>query len=118
MTRTCQVLVEGGYDGLLKAGVHYVPVRRDLANLADALLIVRDPSAVDRITRRAFEDLFLAGKLTYASAAAKLDEAMAGAPVRPRRGNILPLSSRFPPGQSALTTHSPTSAKQISARGQ
>jgi hypothetical protein len=84
MTRTCQVLVEGEYDGLLKAGVHYVPVRRDLGNLADALLIVRDPAAVDRMTQRAFEDLFLAGKLTYANAAASLGEAMAVAPARSR----------------------------------
>jgi hypothetical protein len=84
MTRTCQVLVEGDYDGLLTAGVHYVPVRRDLANLDEALLITRDPKAVDRMTQRAFDDLFLAGKLTYASAAVKLDEAMTDAPARPR----------------------------------
>ncbi len=86
LTRTCQVLVEGEYDGLLRAGDHYVPVRPDLGNLADALAIVRDAAAVDRMTQRAFEDLFLAGKLTYATAACSLMKAL-NVPAAPRSGD-------------------------------
>jgi hypothetical protein len=84
LTRTCQVLVEGEYDGLLQAGVHYVPVRRDLANMSEALAAIRDHAAVDRMTQRAFEDLVLAGKLTYAAVAREFNEALAGVPSRPR----------------------------------
>jgi hypothetical protein len=86
LTRTCQILVEGEYDGLFQAGAHYVPVRRDLANLADALAVVRDSAAVDRMTLRAYEDLFLAGKLTYAAAARALGDAL-DIPASPRSGD-------------------------------
>lgn len=84
LTRTCQVLVEGEYDGLLQAGVHYVPVRRDLSNMPDALAAIKDHAAVDRMTQRAFEDLVLAGKLTYAAVAREFDQALAGVPSRSR----------------------------------
>ena len=36
-TRTCQVLVEGEYSGVLRPGEHYIPVRKDLSNLDDVL---------------------------------------------------------------------------------
>jgi hypothetical protein len=49
VTRTCQVLVEGEYGGLLMPWRHYVPVRRDLSDLADALEYVRDPAALQVI---------------------------------------------------------------------
>jgi hypothetical protein len=86
ITRTCQVLVQGEYDGLLKAGVHYVPVRPDLADLPEALAAIRDAAAADRMTQRAFEDVYLAGKLTYATVAGQLDAEMGGHPARGRSG--------------------------------
>jgi hypothetical protein len=86
ITRTCQVLVRGEYDGLLKAGVHYVPVRPDLADLPEALAAVRDAAHVDRMTQRAFEDVYLAGKLTYATVAGHLDAEMAARPARRQPG--------------------------------
>lgn len=36
-TKTCQILLEGDYNGVLRAGEHYISVRRDLANLDDAM---------------------------------------------------------------------------------
>jgi spore maturation protein CgeB len=36
-TETCQILLEGGYNGILEPDVHYIAVRRDLANLDEAL---------------------------------------------------------------------------------
>jgi len=37
ITKTAQVLVEGRYSGVLEPGRHYIPLRRDLANLDEAL---------------------------------------------------------------------------------
>lgn len=36
-TRTCQVLLEGSYAGVLKPNEHYIPVRKDLMDLPEAL---------------------------------------------------------------------------------
>lgn len=36
-TRTCQVLLEGDYAGVLKPNEHYIPVRKDLMDLPEAL---------------------------------------------------------------------------------
>jgi len=36
-TKTCQVLIEGGYNGILRADEHYICVKKDLSNIEDAL---------------------------------------------------------------------------------
>jgi hypothetical protein len=78
ITRTCQVLVEGEYDGLLKPGVHYLPLRRDWANLDEVLAQVRDTALLEKVAQRAFEDLYLSGRLTYAAAAEAFDKGLSG----------------------------------------
>jgi hypothetical protein len=65
LTRTCQVLVEGEYDGVLKPHVHYLPLRRDLGNLDEVLHQVKDAALLDRLTARAYEDVCLSGRYTY-----------------------------------------------------
>lgn len=46
-TRTCQILLEGSYAGLLQPNEHYIPVRKDLMDLPDALR--RAANDVERI---------------------------------------------------------------------
>ncbi len=41
-TRTCQILLEGDYNGILRAGEHYIPVRKDLSDLPAAVERFRD----------------------------------------------------------------------------
>ena len=36
-TKTCQVLIEGEYNGILKADEHFISVKKDLSNVAEAL---------------------------------------------------------------------------------
>jgi hypothetical protein len=36
-TETCQILLEGNYNGILEPDVHYIAVRHDLSNLEEAL---------------------------------------------------------------------------------
>jgi hypothetical protein len=54
-TKTCQLLLEGEYNGILKAGTHYVAVKKDLSNLRDAIDQVRDESHRRRIVEQAYE---------------------------------------------------------------
>jgi hypothetical protein len=54
-TKTLQILVEGSYGGVFEAGVHYVPVRRDASNLADAMEQLRDPRHCGAIVERAYD---------------------------------------------------------------
>lgn len=85
ITRTCQVLVEGEYDGVLRPGTHYLPIRRDFGNLDEVLAMIRDDSVVEKVTRQAYEDVFLSGQYTYAAAARAFDTALPPEPVEPRR---------------------------------
>lgn len=64
-TRTCQILTEGAYNGILQAGVHYIELKRDFSNIADVLREV----ALDRqrleMTEKAFADIVASGRYTY-----------------------------------------------------
>lgn len=54
-TKTCQILVEGRYNGILRPGEHYIPLKADLSNLDEALRQFRDPSERARITASAYQ---------------------------------------------------------------
>lgn len=54
-TRTCQILMRGRYNDILREDEHYLGVDHDLTNLEDVLARFRDPSVRDRTTARALE---------------------------------------------------------------
>lgn len=56
-TRTCQLLVEGHYNGILQADRHYIPVKRDLSNILDAIDRFKDPGHRARIAAEAHDDV-------------------------------------------------------------
>ena len=72
VTRTAQVLVEGSYSGVLEPERHYIPVRRDLTDLAEALERVRDLEAVEAMTERAYREVYLDGHNTLEDFAEEL----------------------------------------------
>jgi len=51
-TKTCQVLLEGDYNGILKAGEHYIPVRPDLSDIDDVIRALGDKSYCRAIAER------------------------------------------------------------------
>jgi hypothetical protein len=56
-TRTCQVLIEGYYNGVLEPGKHYIELKKDFSNLEEVLnTIVRDDLR-DTITHNAYKDI-------------------------------------------------------------
>ncbi len=64
-TRTFQVLVEGDYSGVLEAGVHYQPVRRDLSDIEAALDLSRDPRHAQAMVDRAHADIVASGRYSW-----------------------------------------------------
>lgn len=66
-TRTCQVLVEGEYNGVLRPGQHYIELRRDLGNLPQVIEAMKDDQLRQDITERAWQDVVASGRYTYSS---------------------------------------------------
>ncbi len=54
-TKTCQILLEGDYNGILRPEEHYVAVRKDLSNVEEAVRRFRDDAYRRRIADRAYE---------------------------------------------------------------
>jgi hypothetical protein len=53
--RTCQLLLEGSYNGILKADEHYISIRKDLSNIEDAVRRFKDPGYREAMVRRTYE---------------------------------------------------------------
>jgi hypothetical protein len=53
-TKTCQILMEGYYNGILCPHEHYFEVKSDLSNLDEALRMSHDPDASHALAERAY----------------------------------------------------------------
>lgn len=66
-TRTCQVLIEGEYNGVLHPGIHYLELKRDFRNIDEIVAIIRQDDQRKTIVDRAFADVVSSEKYSYAS---------------------------------------------------
>jgi hypothetical protein len=64
-TKTCQVLIEGNYNGILKAGVHFIEVKSDFSNLDEVFRKMKDTRLRTHIVEKAYNDIVLSGKYSY-----------------------------------------------------
>lgn len=64
-TGTCQILVEGEYDDVLKPETHYLPVKDDFSNLEDVLSRLDDEDMRENVVQRARRDIVDSGRYTY-----------------------------------------------------
>lgn len=76
ITRTCQILVQGEYRGVLEAGKHYIPVKSDFSNLDEALELLKDDSIVEDMVEQAYQDIYLSGKYSYKKFAELIEQAI------------------------------------------
>lgn len=67
VTRTCQILLEGDYSGVLDAGRHYIELKRDFSNMKEVIAAIKSPETWERITGSAYKDIVESGKYTYRS---------------------------------------------------
>ncbi|MBA3664210.1 MAG: hypothetical protein H0W61_08385 [Bacteroidetes bacterium] len=64
-TRTCQVLVESTYNGILKPWIHYIPIKKDLSNVDEVLQLVKDDNLREKIVENAYRDIVESGLWSY-----------------------------------------------------
>jgi hypothetical protein len=94
VTRTCQILIEGSYSGVLTPDRHYIPLRRDFANLDEVLDRARDIKACSDIADAAYRDIYERGSYAMERFAADLRRAAgAGALKRSSRLRLPPPST-------------------------
>lgn len=65
MTKTCQILVEGDYAGVLRPHEHYIPLKRDLSNVDEVLRLVAEDSVRAEMVERAYSDVVSSGRYSY-----------------------------------------------------
>lgn len=71
-TRTCQILTEGHYNGILKPGVHYLELKKDFSNLESVMKDVVDDKKRVQIIDNAYTDIVLSKKYSYTNFAAEI----------------------------------------------
>lgn len=64
-TKTCQVLIEGHYNGILKPNIHYIPIKKDFSNITTVFNKMRDEKLREKIITNAYNDIVLSQKYTY-----------------------------------------------------
>lgn len=80
ITKTCQVLVEGWYDGIFQPDKHYIPLKRDYSNLDEVLDKLRDLRLMNEIVEQAHRDICLSGKYSYRVFASTIDGVLSRIP--------------------------------------
>jgi hypothetical protein len=90
VTKTCQLLVEGSYSGVLIPYRHYIPIKRDYSNLDEALESLKDTTYVQAMVDRAYEELYLSEKFTYRQFSHMLENAIIEMQGRVEQRNTYP----------------------------
>jgi glycosyltransferase involved in cell wall biosynthesis len=71
-----QLLYEGVYSDIFRANDHFMPLRRDLGNLAEVIDFLRDDAAQARMVERTFEEVILKPSNWYEGFVAEADAAI------------------------------------------
>jgi hypothetical protein len=80
---TCQILFDGTYSGVLEAGRHYIPLRKDFSNFDEAIASFRDPAVRAQVALAARRDLVDSGAFDYARLVESVDGKLADAGLQP-----------------------------------
>jgi len=83
-TKTCQILVEGHYSGILKPNIHYLSIKSDFSNLNEVLELIKKPELLEEIAERAYQEIYLEGHYTYNDFCKLFDSAMSDYEHRPQ----------------------------------
>jgi hypothetical protein len=87
ITRTCQILLEGHYKGILHPYRHYIPLKHDFSNLDEVLDLLGNKAMVEEMTERAYEEVYVRGQHTYRHFARAIEKAVGDQRPRFRRGD-------------------------------
>ena len=64
-TRTCQVLIEGEYNAILKPNIHYIELKKDFSNVEQVLELIKDDRKRESMVENAYRDIVISGRYTY-----------------------------------------------------
>lgn len=76
ITKTCQVLVRGEYNGILEADKHYIPLERDFSNIDNVLGKICDKEHTQTIAEQAYHHIYRHGDYSYRRFAADIEAAL------------------------------------------
>ena len=116
--RTALVLFEGAYSGTVKPDLHFIPLRKDYANIDEVFSKLQDVDFLEALTQRAYDDVIASGEYSYRRFVEGVDEdidarAIRGARyelfatpalARDRRGTVRSVLPTRPTG-FVLSTH-------------
>ncbi|OJJ18249.1 hypothetical protein BKI52_25845 [marine bacterium AO1-C] len=54
--KTCQILFEGEYSGILKPNVHYIPLKKDFSNIDEVIQAFKNDDFRNQIVENAYND--------------------------------------------------------------
>lgn len=72
--RTALVLFEGSYSGVITPNIHFIPLKKDGSNLKEVFELLNDGAFVDAMADRAYEDVIVSEKYSYASFVEMVDQ--------------------------------------------
>lgn len=75
-TRTCQVLVEGDYSGLLVPDRHFIAVKPDYSNVQEALDKLQNAALVEEMIETAYREIVASNKVTYQGFVAEIENSV------------------------------------------
>ena len=65
INKTCMVLMEGNYSGILIPNIHYIPLKKDYSNFEDVIEKIRNKSFCESMAEKAYIDLIDSEEYTY-----------------------------------------------------
>ena len=65
MAKSCQILLEGDYQGVLEPNVHYIELKKDFSNYPEVFEKASDKDFCKKIAENAYRDIVESGKYTY-----------------------------------------------------
>jgi hypothetical protein len=102
ITKTCQVLIEGEYEGVLKRDRHYIPMKRDFSNVDEVLDRVADRRLTTEIAETAYEEIYRSGKYGYSMLARDIEDVLGRERAGERRSKGVRIGALGPVVRRAL----------------
>lgn len=97
--RTCMVLFEGGYSGILEPGRHYIALKKDFSNFDTVCNSIRDHSYLQAITDRAYSEVAQNRKYAYSEFVKEFEssvsEVMAQKGIKPQGRRSIDITKLF-----------------------
>lgn len=65
LTKTCQALIEGKYNGIIEPNIHYIEIKKDWSNIEEVLKKIQNISLCEQIANSAYNHIVNSNKHTY-----------------------------------------------------